>query len=398
MAELTEAEWDRINALFAQDPYRYGLPQREYGSAVLASFNIRKLGKVSSRSANTWNFLAKVCSHFDLLAVQEIMEDLEGFDRLLETMGEDFNAVVSDVTGVFPGERGLGERLGFIYNTNLVKRGPIVSDISFDRTKLLATLVQHHRELIDALAPYLEYLEKHERWQLAPAGPAPRKPRVQVPVFLTFIRQPFTTSFSIVGHPGTQPYQLMAINAHLYFGESIQDRRQEFDALMQWTIERVRGSELDEYPNQIILGDLNLDFDNPKRDRPRIETHIKTFNQDMEKLGNGINVNFPFLDVHPNYQEPFRTNARLNQTFDQIGLFSHDARLPTYRNNATVGTYTRGPDYGVFNFVELFREALGVPPIDTLDRGQKQAFFSKFDHEVSDHMPLWVRLPLPNAV
>lgn len=62
-------------------------------------------------------------------------------------MGSDYGAVVSDVTGAFPGEPGLGERLGFLYNRLLVERGNIVSDASYDRTKLLTTLIEHKKAL-----------------------------------------------------------------------------------------------------------------------------------------------------------------------------------------------------------------------------------------------------------
>lgn len=392
MAELTDAEWDKINATLAADPARYGLPKRVYGSAVLGSFNIRKLGRADKRSANTWKFLAHVCKHFDLLAVQEIMDDLEGFDKLVNLMGSTFHTVVSDQTGAFPGERGLGERLGFIYNPAIVQRGNVVSDISFDRSKLLKTLVDHHEVLIETITPYLQYLDAHKVWEQTRTGTEPKAPKVELPVFLTFIRQPFCASFHIVGHPDTEPYKIMAVNAHLYFGDSVSDRRQEFDALMEWVLARVKTGDEPYYPNFILMGDLNLDFDDPVRDRDRIEAHIKTFNDGME---GAANVNFPFLDTHPAQQDPFRTNARLSETFDQIGFFNRDSRLPSYKDNAMMGNQPQGPDYGVFNFVELVREALDVPPLKELEKSELKAFFAKFEHEVSDHMPIWVRLPLP---
>ena len=93
----------------------------------------------------------------------------------------------------------------------------------------------------------------------------------------------------------------------------------------------------------MLMGDLNLDYDNPARDRTRIEQRIKSLNGELD----GANVNFPFSDVHPERQEVFRTNARMSETFDQIGLFNRDLRLPTYMDNATMGTELRGPDYGV---------------------------------------------------
>ncbi len=383
MSDFSAADWANINALLDQDPDRYGLPKREYGSVVLASFNIRKLAAKAKRSEATWQFLARVCKQFDLLSVQEIQDNLEGFDYLKELMGPEFSAVVSDVTGAFPGETGLRERLGFIYNQSLVKRGNIVSDISFDRTKLIATLVQHRKELRDAILPYFDLK----------TGEITNRAKIKLPVFLTFVRQPFCASFRIVGHPGTKPYDIMAVNAHLYFGEGIEDRRQEFDALMTWILGRVR--ELDNGDGQsfILMGDLNLDFDDPDRDRPRIEAHIKTFNQEMGKVAN---VNFPFLDIHPTQSQPFRTNARLDETFDQIGLFSRDPRLPTYQDNASMGQNPRGPNYGVVNFVELFRQGLNLPPLQTMGKTALRQFFARFEHEVSDHLPLWLRLPLPD--
>ena len=41
--------------------------------------------------------------------------DLTGLRRLMSLLGPEFDLVVSDQTGVFPGEPGVGERLGFIY-------------------------------------------------------------------------------------------------------------------------------------------------------------------------------------------------------------------------------------------------------------------------------------------
>lgn len=394
-SEFTAEEWSQINAALTANPGKYGFPQRTYGSAVLASFNIRKLGKRDNRSDDTWKFLARLCRQFDLLSVQEIMDDLEGFDHLRELMGPDFHAVVSDRTGVFPGERGMGERLGFIYNTRVIERGDVVSDISFDRSKLIKTVIDNYDILRDELLPYLRYLDARRDWQENPIGEEPEPPKVQIPVFLTFIRQPFCASFRIVGHPGTDPYKLMAINAHLYYGKSVKDRRQEFDALMQWILGRVKEKGTAYYPNFVLMGDLNLDFDNPKTDRERITAHIKTFNAEVKKSDSRANVYFPFLDPHPDDNQLFRTNARLKETFDHLGFFSYDKRFPQEAHREVMGTQERGPDYGMVNFVELFNDALNNKPLKELTSDENKAFYKKFEHEVSDHMPIWVRVPLP---
>ena len=239
-----------------------------------------------------------------------------------------------------------------------MKRTEVATDITYDRTKVLNTIAERYAEFHGVMGPYAD------RWRAYYVDKATRsKPRVNLPFFLTFIRQPFCVSFEIPGHPGTCPYRFMTINAHLNFGKTLLDRKVEFDALMDWIRGRAAMDHRAYYRNFLLMGDLNLNFDNPVKDRPELEAHLKTFNGHS---GDAVNVNFPFLDTHRCRTEPFRTNARMDQTFDQIGLFSHDDRLPTFDQNATMGTDPRGPDYGVFEFVRLFSDALLGKPFDSL--------------------------------
>ncbi len=383
--QFTSAEWKLIRAKLEDDPERFGLPQREYGSVLLGSFNIRKLGSSRSRNADTWEFLADVCRSFDLLVVQEIMDDLSGLRRLMSLLGSEFDLVVSDQTGVFPGEPGVGERLGYIYRWNTVERMEVASDVTFDHTKVIDSIAGNYDAFIGDMAPYAKRLADYQ------SGSRKSKPRLKLSVFLSFIRQPFYVAFRIAGHPGTRPYKFMAVNAHLYFGNYIDDRRQEFNALVDWIMSRFSTGSHAYYPNFILMGDLNLDYDNPARDRARIEERIKSLNGEMDEA----NVNFPFLDVHPGRRGVFRTNARMTETFDQIGLFNRDPRLPTYLDNPTMGAQVQGPDYGVFEFCNLFSEAVLDRPLEELSATERSGLMARFEHKVSDHMPLWVRLPLP---
>lgn len=392
---FTTAEWKHINALLDKDPDKFGLPKRIYGTVVLGSFNIRKLGSSRNRSKETWEFLARICRQFDLIAIQEIMDDLSGLNRIMDLLGPEFGMVVSDKSGVFPGASGLGERLGFIFRWSVVERGEVISDITYDRSKVIQIMAENYEAIHKAMKPYSE---KYLDWKAGNRG----KPRnIKLPAFLSFIRQPYCVSFKLKGFPGTQPYEFMAVNAHLFFGDYMSDRRQEFHALMQWIIERVKDNDKAYYPNFILLGDLNLDYNNPARDRKTVEKSMKSYDKDGNEETDPdkqINVNFPFLDVHPDQSKVFKTNARLNETFDHIGLFFKNStnNLPTYKQNRTMGQGDGKIDYGVFNFVELFRKALGVTPtVDQMTKAQKDEFFPKFEHKVSDHMPLWLRLPLP---
>jgi hypothetical protein len=391
---FTRDEWKRIRDRLHEDPDRYGLPRREYGSVVAGSFNIRKLGNPARRDAPTWEFLADVCRRFDLLAVQEALDDLRGITRLKEMMGPEFALAVSDATGTFPGEPGVAERLAFIYNWNTVRRGEVASDISYDRSKLLRTLLDHAEEIQAALREYFEKEEAFERRERR------TKPSFEPPAFiLSFIRTPYLVAFEVVGHPSSRTYRLMAVNAHLLFGDTMRERRLEFDALMEWIIARVKQDSA-YYKNFVLLGDLNLNFDDPARDRPAIARHLKGFDT---RSGQRVRVVFPFLDAHPGHDELFRTNARLDETFDQIGLFYRPEDLPAHLQGRQMGEDTRlGPDYGMFNFVQLFSDVTRnrpyVPdPPDERTKEEQKEFLARFEHKVSDHMPIWLRIPLFEA-
>ncbi len=406
-------EWTRIRERLNDDPDRYGLPRRVYGSAVLGSANVRKLGARRKRDRHTWRFLADVFRHFDLLAIQEVLEDMEGLRHLKELMGDEFGMVVSDTTGAFPNEGGLAERLAFLFNWTVVNRKEMVTDVTYDRTKVIEIIGESEHaihEAVDNARADPKYNRQMRRYQERMArfeaghGSEPKKPSlpIKMPVFVSFIRTPFTVAFEIRGHPGAERYTFLAINAHLYFGNYIDDRRQEFDALMAWIMGRVQQGDMNDSLNIVLLGDLNLDFDNPDNDRGRILELIDRLNR---KGGKEVNVYFPLLQPHPqrpNQQlmgrdgRPLQTNARLTQTFDQIGIFSRDERLKRLTNK-NAGANPRGPDFGVFDFVNLFSEALHERPFAALTDTQRGALLARFEHQVSDHMPLWFRIPLPDV-
>jgi len=180
-------DWRRINEALSGDPVRYGFPERIDGSVLIGSFNIRKLGEPENRTDGEWEFLARVCAQFDLLAIQEVMSDLGGLRRLRDGLApyvdgvtEGFAAVVSDETGAFAGERGLRERLGFVYRWPVVERMEIASDLTYDRSKTFATLVDNSDQMIEALRDA--------------AGDARE---FRPPFFVTFARQPHAVAFRI---------------------------------------------------------------------------------------------------------------------------------------------------------------------------------------------------------
>lgn len=206
--------------------------------------------------------------------------------------------------------------------------------------------------------------------------------------FLQFIRAPYLATFHVIGEDAQ--YDLNCVNAHLWFGKPRQ-REREFFALLDWMLRTASDPSPDSSAHvMLLMGDLNLDFSttNDKR-RDAIEKVIVDINGQAGKQQ--ARVNFPFLDIHPSQTVPFTTNARKKETFDHIAWFGRDDRFPRGRHNKLAGTISPDDfDFGLFDFVSLFVDAgvVATKPNGTLD-------VSRFEFDLSDHMPIWLRLPLP---
>ncbi len=420
-------EWRRVNALLDAREADFGLPQRRPDAVVLASFNIRKLGQVENKSDGAWALLKRFCESCDLIAIQEVQDNLAGLNHLHGLLGPKYGMAASDITGGVAGRQGMVERLAYLFRWERVERSEVASDITIDRSAVLGTLYEKRADFLQAFKTRVAELDDWQKkvddklapwkrdvaaWEAAGRpGRKPKKPRKPdkppfvLPHFLTFIRTPHCVSFRVKGAAGADPYEFLAVNAHLLYGDKNkqrEEREMEFYGLLRWLIERARKADRLYHKNMILLGDLNLDFRAVDQRRDRIEAELKALNGG-ELSGRGrATVYFPFLDVHPTrlHIQPkeravFRSTARRTETYDQIAVFSHDKRLPRPKDKATAGSTPGGFDYGVFNFSDLFAEALHGKPLLDLKASQRKVLIEKFEHDVSDHMPIWTRLPLP---
>ncbi len=214
--------------------------------------------------------------------------------------------------------------------------------------------------------------------------------------FVTFVRTPYLVAFEIPAANKQPPLRFTAVNAHLVFGKPI-ERENEFNALIGWLIHRLK-SRLRVTPNFVLLGDLNLNFDDPSKDRARIDDSLRERNKQAFGDKNIRRLYFPFLDPHPVTGEVFRTNARATQTYDQIGFFL-GRKQPCLPNDQWRKLVKKGGpdnfDYGVFKFSDLFARATLKKPYGKLTKSEEEGLGKKFEHSVSDHLPIWVRIPRP---
>ena len=95
---------------------------------LLATWNIRELDstKYGHRDDEAYLYLAQVISHFDLVAVQEVRDDLKGLTRLTDALGPMWRSIVTDVT---EGRAGNGERMAFLYDSRTVRFGGLAGEL-----------------------------------------------------------------------------------------------------------------------------------------------------------------------------------------------------------------------------------------------------------------------------
>jgi len=419
MVRFAASEWDQVFTELnrhqtSEQPY--GFPERRVDSVVFSSFNIRTLGNPDTRTTThdegrtqgAWDLLARYVSQCDLIAIQEVKDNLAGLIRLKDSLEESdkYALVVSDVTGARPGLDASQERLAYLYRWDRIERTELASDVSYDRRAVLQSLEDNHQEFINSLDQYgvllSDYKMQLREFENGHRPKKPNKPNLKPPAFLTFMRTPHVASFQVKSQGGARSLPFLAVNAHLLYGDSASERKMEFDALVDWLRWRTKSKERLYHKNMILFGDLNLEFEKQFTSLEDADQAIKDMNQD---IGVGYKVNFPFLDV-PDKRKPhpigdgkgrYLTTARMTQTYDQIGLFGLSGALPDHDANDLAGrTGSNGFDYGMFCFSDLFAKALHNEP-SFLNMENLKTFVKRYNFDVSDHHPIWMRLPIPGT-
>lgn len=391
-------DWEKIQSKMDLSGELFGLPEKRDDSVVIGSFNIRKLGPIEKRSRQSWVFLKKIVERFDIIAIQEVMDELEGIEELNSMLGEDYGLVVTDVTGTKPGKAGNTERLAFIFNWTRAQRTALASDITHDRSEIASNLYNNRTAFSKAWASHTRKLNKYKKkvkQNKLNDKRAPSKPPVQLPRFVSFIRQPHCVSFRIPGKPKSKPYEFIMINAHLLYGSNEKEREWEFRALIEWLTIRAKYTDKLYHENLLLLGDCNLDFDDDVTVmRTDVDEFLKGLNRKVLKTKKSAICNFPILSPHPKFGV-IRTNLREKKTYDQIGFFSNDSRLPGSDSNANAGTVPGEFDYGVFNIGALVSVALHNLFLNEIDENKRNDIYKKTEFDISEHMPVWIRLKKP---
>ncbi len=377
-------QWKSIFVALNEHGASHGLPAQRVDSLVLGSWNLRQFGNIQlddknrPREPEAFRFMASVLMHFDLVAIQEIKDDLDSL-RLLHRFLPEYDLVVSDVTGNY-------ERLGFFSKFERVRRTNLAAEIDIPMVEM-RSIIQENWE---------EFQEELERYgKEVTAG---RKTRIELPAFLGFDRAPFCVSFEAGWRHA--PLRFLAYNAHIYYGEKHADRTNEFVALLNWLFRRWGYAETIFSPNFIVFGDMNTEvvgrhettleelrehiLKQTKASRRRALSRARK--EGDSQLVDAIKkqrVSFPFLTGMNDTPPPsIGSNLTGTERFDQIFLLMRAGGTDT----------PRIAEYGVFDIPSLVKSALKRYRLTDKTRTDR------IRQQISDHVPIWIRLKLPDPL
>jgi exonuclease III len=102
---------------------------------LLATWNIREFdsSKYGARTEESYYYIAEIVARFDLVAIQEVREDLSALNKLMEILGSNWIYLFTDVT---IGTAGNSERMAFVFDSRKVQLGGLVGQLVIPPLKI----------------------------------------------------------------------------------------------------------------------------------------------------------------------------------------------------------------------------------------------------------------------
>ncbi|MFN2608704.1 MAG: endonuclease/exonuclease/phosphatase family protein [Acidimicrobiales bacterium] len=122
---------------------------------VIGTWNIRAFGDLTdswsappsatpSRDLRALAVITEIVSHFDVIAIQEVKDNLRGLRHMMHDLGPAWSFILTDVTR---GQAGNDERLAFVFDTRRVKLSGLACELvlSDEDTKVKGTTTLSHQ-------------------------------------------------------------------------------------------------------------------------------------------------------------------------------------------------------------------------------------------------------------
>lgn len=234
-----------------------GIPNKQNDKLLIATWNLTNFG-AQKRTSEHLKLMAYILSQFDVIAVQEIADDLSQFNELMSYMKGNYKTSFSDIAGN-------SERLGFVYNASKVKQVGLVAE--------LAMRGYEQRRITIEVGDEKETEE-----------------------FSGFNRNPYMMTFK------ANNFQFTLVNVHLYWSDT-RVRLLETKALSNWARKR-SAKDIEFLPSQdiMLLGDFNM---------PQLDERDKYY---KEIKANGLTA--PLHDT-----EYIGSNLAGDKSYDQLFFF-----------------------------------------------------------------------------
>ena len=266
---------EQIALIDAHKTHR-NIPKANEDNIIVASWNLTNFG-VQKRESNHLKLMAEIIKDFDVVAIQEIADDVTQLYELLAHLGGEWKVMFTDTAGNY-------ERLGFLYKLDRLQPTELAAELAmrgYERSEITITV---------------EGNEDTEPEEV---------------VFPGFNRNPYMIEFK------AEDFIFSLVNVHLYW-EFYNIRRLEARALAKWAKSRIKKAGPPR--NDIILiGDFNM---------PLVKEGDEIY-EEMKAYG----VGFPKYDTDiigsnlagdADYDEIAFFPSRTGSDFIQMGVFDFD--------------------------------------------------------------------------
>ena len=320
-----------------------GVPPRRDDTLLLATWNIREFDSPAygKRGLESLYYIAEIISHFDLVAIQEVREDLDALEEVKDLLGFQWNYIATDVT---EGTRGNRERMAFLFDARKVRFGNIAGEV---------------------VIPPIE--------KRVPGG---RKlvfePSKQL------YRTPFLSGFEA----GWSRFMLCTV--HILYGRNIKDdtnRVEEIRRTARFLMSRAK-EKSSWSGNIILLGDFNI------------------FDPDDVTMQQITDAGF----IVPEELKSIKgtTVGRQKRYYDQIAFFSHrNERTKRFGSTGRAGVFDYYKTVYTSDDEKIYVKEMGKRYHKTSkgvlrDEARKKNYYRTYwrTHQMSDHLPMWIELKI----
>ena len=391
------------------------IPRRsKTDNLLLLTWNIRKFS--DKKSDKAIKYIAEIIKKFDVIAIQEVMKNLEGIEKLQKLLGKNYRFIFSDAAGN-------NERLLFCYYKNNVKftglAAEIVNNPGHGREKnrnsnldvfdvkpkksftVKISNLKQKKKFRKILEVFIKNKRKYKLYAKSTSKEplkkgdiiSDRKDKIKLHVkkieakkfgdedpkngyyatleldydekvkivtrdfVLEFDRTPYLASFQ------KNNCHFIVTTVHIYYGtpDQVEFRRDEIDLLAKY-IDKETGSADVLDPDYIVCGDFNIEEAveyELKKNSKKTDTEIR------KSLFSTLTRNNLII---PEEIQKIPTNLEKNMYYDQIGYQQFKANK---KKGITASTIK-------------FRKANSIDFKNALED-----HFDNLKHDFTDHLPLW---------